>query len=395
MSNPAGVVVVGGGLVGASAALAVADAGYDVCLVDRARPTPAAGAFGMDIRNIACSPASKALLMDLGVFADLDPVPYRRMQVWEDRGTAVLEFTAEEAGRDELGWILENAPTVMALWERLTRHPRVTIREGALTGLTCTEEQVVVTLPDGAIEGQLLVGVDGARSAVRELIGAATRELATGQQALATIVRTEAPHDGTALQRFLLDGPLALLPSREPCASSVVWSQSPVEAERRMALSDEAFCAELETAVERRLGRVLAVDRRVVFPLVQHVVESFNPRDRVLLIGDAARVLHPLAGLGANVGFEDVRDLSANLARLPAGCDPGRTGIWRTFARRRQVRARLMVAAMAGFRHAYAERSPTLTWLRNGTVDWINGSTLVKRQIIREALGLGPLATAW
>ena len=162
-----------------------------------------------------------------------------------------------------------------------------------------------------------------------------------------------------------------------------------------MALSDEAFCGELESAVESRLGRVRAVDERFVFPLSQHVVESFNPEDRVLLIGDAARVLHPLAGLGANVGFADVRDLVARLERLPAGADPGAPGLWRTFARRRRMRARLMVATMAGFRYAYAEGSPTLTWLRNGAVGWVNGNATVKRQIIREALGLGPLAAAW
>jgi len=389
------VAVVGGGLVGAAAALAIAGTGASTCLVDRARPEPSLGAFGMDIRNIACSPASQALLAGLGVFSDLTPAPYRRMEVWEERGTAVLEFSAEEAGRTELGWILENSPTVAALWARLERHPRVSIRLGAVTGLTCSEDQVRLSLAGEEFAARLLVGVDGARSAVRELAGVETEVLATGQQALATLVRTERAHDGTAFQRFLLDGPLALLPSREAAVSSVVWSQSPEEARRRMALSDEAFCAELESAVESRLGRVRAVDERFVFPLSQHVVESFNPEDRVLLIGDAARVLHPLAGLGANVGFEDVRDLVARLERLPAGADPGARGLWRTFARRRRMRARLMVATMAGFRYAYAEGSPTLTWLRNGAVGWVNGNPTVKRQIIREALGLGPLAAAW
>jgi ubiquinone biosynthesis UbiH/UbiF/VisC/COQ6 family hydroxylase len=389
------VLVVGGGLVGATAALAIADRGLDVGLVDRTRPEPSRGAFGMDIRNIACSPASKALLGETGVWSELAPVPYSRMEVWEERGSAALEFTAEEAGRSELGWILENSPTVCALWERIERHPRLTIRLGEVRGVSLQADEAKVDLTDGALRAGLIVGVDGARSAVRHLAGAELDVLATGQRALATIVRTECPHEGTALQRFLLDGPLALLPSRDGRASSVVWSQSPEQAERRLALSDEAFCAEVEVAIESRLGRVLEVDRRFVFPLAQHVVRDFNPHDRLLLIGDAARVLHPLAGLGANVGFEDVRDLLAVLDRLPAGADTGRPGIWRTFARRRRVRARLMIAAMAGFRQVYADGSPTFTWLRNSAVNRINRSAVIKRQVIREALGLGPLASAW
>jgi len=389
------VLVVGGGLVGATAALAIADSGLAVGLVDRARPEPSRGRFGVDIRNIACSPATRSLLDDIGIWSALAPVPYTRMEVWEELGSAALEFTAEDAGRPELGWILENSATVCALWERIERHPRVTIRLGEVQGLSFEDDGAVLDLADGAVTARLIIGVDGARSAVRDLAGAEVEVLATGQRALATVVRTERPHQGAALQRFLLDGPLALLPSREGQVSSVVWSQSPAEAERRLALPDEAFCAEIETSIESRLGRVLDVDERFVFPLAQHVVGDFNPEDRLLLIGDAARVLHPLAGLGANVGFEDVRDLLAVLARLPAGADPGRPGLWRAFARKRRMRARLMVTAMAGFRQVYADGTPTLTWLRNSAVSRINRSALIKRQIIREALGLGPLASAW
>ena len=389
------ILIVGGGLVGAAAVLAVAGTGARVGLLDARRPTLNRAGFDMDIRNIACSPASRALLTEVGVWRELEAVPYRHMSVWEERGTAALEFDADEVERSELGWILESSPTVLSLWQQLEQHPGIDVQLGAVTGITFGDDRVSVQLESEKLSTRLLIGVDGARSAVRELVGAETDVLGTGQTALATLVRTEQPHQGVALQRFLLDGPLALLPSREPNVSSVVWSQSPAEAERRQAIAEETFCAEIETAIEARLGKVLAADSRFRFPLAQHVVRDFNPEQRVLLIGDAARVLHPLAGLGANVGFEDVRDLVAVLERLPTGTDPGRAGLWRAFARKRRTRAQLMVAAMAGFRYAYAEDSPALTWLRNSAVGWINGAATVKQQVIREALGLGPLASAW
>lgn len=389
------VVVVGGGLVGATAALAIARRGLSVCLLDRQQPEPSRGAFGMDIRNIACSPASQALLAEVGVWDGLAPAPYVEMAVWEDRGTAALSFAAADANRAELGWILENSPTVLALWEQIRAHPGITLKLGAVVALESDADAVQIGVDDETVTARLLIGVDGARSAVRALAGVETQVLGTGQMALATLVRTECGHGGVALQRFLLDGPLAFLPSREPRLSSVVWSQSPAEAERRQGLSDTAFCAEIEAAIESRLGAVSEVDARFTFPLAQHVVEDFNPAQRMLLIGDAARVLHPLAGLGANVGFEDVRDVLAVLDRLPGGADPGHPGIWRAFARKRRTRAQLMVAAMAGFRYAYAESSPALTWLRNSAVGWVNTTETVKQQIVREALGLGPLASAW
>ena len=393
MTSSHDVLLVGGGLVGAAAALGLARSGRSVVLVDRSRPKASAGRFGMDVRNIACSPASRALLEALGVWSSLHGAPYVRMCVWEERGTAALHFDAADAGRAELGWILENGPTVEALWQRLEAEAGVEIRIGTLDEIGVDADRVRVTVDGRSCTGRLLVGVDGARSAVRERVGVAVQTLATGQQALATVVRTEQAHQGVAYQRFLLDGPLALLPSAEPNLSSVVWSQSPDAAARRQALGDAPFCAELEAAIEARLGRIEATDERLTFPLQQHVVADFNPAPRVLLIGDAARVLHPLAGLGANVGFEDVRDLLAIVNRLPLAADLGAPGIWRAFARRRAVRARMMVTAMSVFRRGYAGSGPLETWVRNRAVDWVDHTPLVKSQIIQEALGLGPVAT--
>ncbi len=387
------VAVAGGGLVGATVALALARAGRRVALMDQAEPRVQHGRLGVDIRNIACSPASRSVLEAAGVWSRLRAAPYRKMCVWEERGTAEIDFAAREVGRSELGWILENSPTVVALWAELAGEPGVDRVLGCLTGVEVLPDRVRVSVDGQEVQARLLIGADGARSAVRALTGTGITPLPTGHHALATVVRTERGHNGVAYQRFLLGGPLALLPSREPDLSSVVWSQSPDAAAERQALPEEAFCAALEEAVESRLGRVLAADHRPTFPLQQHVVDSFNPAGRVLLIGDAARVLHPLAGLGANVGFEDVREVLAVMARLPAGADPGTPGIWRPFARRRRARARMMVAAMAGFRYGYALSGPLPGWIRNRAVSWVDRTAAVKRQFIREALGLAPVAS--
>jgi 2-octaprenylphenol hydroxylase len=197
-----------------------------------------------------------------------------------------------------------------------------------------------------------------------------------------------------AHQCFLPDGPVALLPGLDPQLCSVVWSQSPAEAERRRALGDEAFCAELTRATSACLGAIEAVDQRIVFPLNQVLAADLHPAARVLLVGDAAHVLHPLAGLGANLGFEDVRAMLDVLGRLPAAADPGEARLWTTFARQRRLRARMLLGLMATLQQLYAGGDPWRQWLRNTGVHWLNRVTPVKRQIVVEAMGLGPLAGA-
>lgn len=380
--------IVGGGLVGAVAALALARRGWSILLLERSRPSPTDGRFQMDVRNVALAPASQALLAAVGVWGELRPAPYVRMEVWEERGTEAMSFTAAEVGRRELGWIVENSSVLAALWRALDAEPGIRLVLGEqLEAIRETRTGIRISTDGGTCEARLLIGMDGARSTVRALSGARVETSPTGHEALATLVRTEAPHAGVALQRFLLDGPLALLPSREPRISSVVWSQSPEQARRRLALSEPDFCTEIGRAIEHRLGGIEAVAERHTFPLAQQLVDDFNPSQRVLLLGDAARVVHPLAGLGANIGFEDVRELLDGIDALPRGADPGAAGLWRAFARQRRARARFMLKLMSGFKQVYAADNPVSQLLRNVGVGWLNRAAPLKAQFIREALG--------
>lgn len=386
------ILVVGGGLVGAAAALGAAALGFSVAIVERQRPERARGALGMDLRTVALSPATRTLLEELDVWPDLNPAPYRTMRVWEERGAAEIEFEAAEAGRAELGWILEVGEVTEALWRRLDACPRVACRLGAsLAQLAPGADGVEVSLEGGRVDARLLVGADGARSAVRALSGTGVEELKTDQMAIATVAATARPHDGVACQRFLLDGPLALLPARDPHRVAVVWSQSAQCARRRGGLDDAGFGAELARAAGFSREEIVAVDERLAFPVSQAIADRVNPHPRVLLIGDAARTIHPLAGLGVNLGFEDVAGLLRVLRRV-AGGDPGAGGLWRAFARRRKARGVALMRFLAGLRSFYGMRQPLPHWMRNLGVRLVNRSGPIKRQLILEAMGFGPVA---
>ncbi len=392
----ADVAVVGGGVVGAAAALGLGQLGFDVRLIEPRRPRPQPGALGVELRTLAVSPASRMLLEGLGAWRGLGEAPYRRMEVWEERGTRAMVFDATEAGRDELGWIVENGRLAEGLWAALETCPSVTVCESTLRDLELGADQADLVLDGGRLSARLVLAADGAESALRGLVGVGVRAWDVGHHALVTVARMAQPHGGVAYQRFLLDGPVALLPTAEAHLCSVIWSQSPGEAERRRALDEAALCKELGRAVQGRLGEVQALDRWVTFPLRQQLAASFNPEPRVLLLGDAARVVHPLAGLGANLGFEDVRAVLEQLGQpgAGAGSDPGAPGRWEAFDRRRSTRARLMLDVLLGLRRVYSLGDPLSQWVRNTGISWLDRAAPVKRQIMREAMGLGPVAAS-
>ena len=384
------VAVVGGGPVGAAAALGLADAGRRVALIERREPQVQAGSLGMDLRTLALSPASQALLADLGLWSALKPTPYRAMQVWEERGTAAIRFEAQDVGRAELGWMQESSPLAQAAWQRLAKHSNVELVVAEPpAAVEPQRDAVAIDVGGRRMRAALLVAADGAKSPLRKQLGVNANVQDTGQVALVSVVRTSEGHRGTAWQRFLHDGPLALLPGCDARTAALVWSQSPSAAARRLDLKEDAFRAELTRQSEACMGEIRDLDRRLAFPLAQSVASSFNPHPRVLLIGDAARVLHLMAGLGLNLGFEDVGGL---LRTVRGALDPGAPGMWRTFARRRKARAQAMVQLLAALQGLYGFKQPAIQWLRNAGVRLVNDFTPLKRQIIIEAMGLGPLA---
>jgi 2-polyprenylphenol 6-hydroxylase len=388
------ICVIGGGMVGAAAALAAANRGLDVVLWERQRPDfsptqPGVG-LGMGLRTVALNPVAEAFLLGLGV--EVEGSPIKDMRIWEELGTAKLHFSAAELGVGSLGRIAENDRVVACLWKRLQDMPGVTIHlDAEITAIHSSEDSVTIEGAAGAVRARLLIAADGAASRVRALTGSEPRRFETGQAALATIVQTQRPHDQCAYQRFLRDGPVALLPGTAPNLSAVVWSQSIARSGERQSMSEADFCRTLEQSVDGVLGRVEAVDQRLVFPLIQQLAREVLPAARVVLIGDALRVLHPLAGMGVNLGFEDVSALDSHFA---SGGDPGQSGRLAAFARRRRTRSVTLISLMSGFQHVYAWQTPGLSWLRNAGVRFVNARTFIRQQILREALGIGPIAKA-
>ena len=395
--NPIGqatssILVAGAGPVGAVAALSLSERGYQVTLIDRSPPKAGISAFDTDVRNVALSPRSAALIHDLDAWPE-QAAPYHRMRVWEERGSSALDFDAASVNRDELGWLVEVGPLLNRLWEKLEVNDNIQVLLGTTQCVSRNQDRVLLTLDhpksekEGTIEvgADFLIACDGARSVVREALDVPLRHWRTGQMALTTVVRTQNPHSHTAWQRFLLDGPLALLPSKDPHLCSIVWSQSEANAEARVALTDAEFCRVLTRASEGCLGEVQAVGPRQVFPLNQQLAATAYPNERVLLLGDALRVIHPLAGLGVNLGFEDLQEM---LHVVKPDTDLGVSGLWDKFARQRLLRSELVLRSLDGLRRLYAQDDPWLGLLRNAGVDWFGRRRWLQHKAIEEATGL-------
>ena len=401
------VAVVGAGIVGLSTALVLARRGYSVALIERRPPQRDRGDLGFDIRTVALTPASVALLRELDGLDGDPPTPIEAMHVWEYDGAASLHFRADHdvsdpAGSAEaLAHVVENSAVTTRLWavagERLGVYA-----PSSVTDLVFERDAVRLLGPD--IVARLVVAADGADSPVGTLAGVVRRaERGRGQHAIATVARASRAHDNTAYQRFGRTGPVALLPLtlaggvdgtgavETESHVAVIWSTSEPEHERLKSMGDEAFMDALDRETEGVLGTFEAVDRRFGFPVRQSLVADFNPDARILVVGDAARTLHPLAGQGVNIGLEDARAIGV----VATGGDLGAPDTWRAFARERRLRSKLMISAMRTLLAAYSGAWASNPWVRlarNTGIRWIDSSTAAKSQLIREAMGLGPLA---
>ncbi len=394
----ADLVIVGAGMVGSALALALKDSGLEILLIDGSplsvKPFEPAAAF--EPRVSALSMASQRILQRVGAWTGIEArrtSPYGEMQVWDGSGTGHIHFSAASVHAEVLGHIVENRVVQDALLEQLHSSDLGLLANARLEQLRHSGDDWLLTLADGRdVRTPLVIAADGANSAVRRLAGCATREWDYLHHAIVTSVRCSKPHQRTAWQRFTDDGPLAFLPlAREGDGQdwcSIVWSTTPGQAERLMALDDSEFCRELGKAFEWRLGEVLEADPRLCIPLRQrHAKRYIEPG--LALIGDAAHTIHPLAGQGVNLGFLDAAVLAEVLLHaVERGENIADERVLSRFERRRMPHNLGMMAAMEGFQRLFQADPLPVRWLRNSGLNLVDGLAEGKALFVRQALGL-------
>jgi 2-octaprenylphenol hydroxylase len=392
-------VVVGAGPIGLATAILLARqsgfASARVAVVDRRLPDrlERVRELPIDLRVFALSRASERILRCCDAWAGIRATrceSYERMQVWHadvpPHGGDALVFDAAEIGERDLGVIVENSVLQSALADAAAA-AGITLIEGEVASLTQERSAASLAVGDRRVRARLVIGADGASSRVRELAGLRATHTDYGQTALVAMVETARAHQHTAWQRFLGDGTLAFLPLADG-RSSIVWSVPTDRAERLLALAPEALELALEKDFDGALGKVTLASERIRFPLWRLSAEHYVTA-RVALVGDAAHVVHPLAGQGANLGLLDAAALADVLTEgRDQREDPGAERLLRRYERWRRSENDLMATAIDTFDRFLARGSGKVAELAQRGMPWVNRSGIAKRVFIERALGL-------
>ncbi len=399
MSQRFDVAIVGGAMAGATLALALAaqrrpDGGrWRVALIE-SQPPGEGEHPGFDSRAIALAEGSVRRLAQLGIWPALAPhaAPIDTIQVSDQGHFGGLTLDASEYDVDALGQVVELERVGPVLWQRLSQAQAQNPDQvhcfcpDRLATLTQLNDHLSLTLDSGAVqEAALVVGADGTHSGVRAALGLTMSRQAYDQTALIANIRAE-QHDATAFERFTREGPLALLPMCEG-RHSLVWVQSPEQAQRRLALDEADFAAELQQAFGYRLGRIERVGQRGHYPLALCWADAIR-HHRCVLVGNAAQTLHPIAGQGFNLGLRDVETLAGLLEQaLLAGSDPGTFSLLREYEQRRQADRNRTMTGTDGLVRLFSNASRMMALGRNSGLLAMNLLPGLKHGLAHQAMG--------
>ena len=428
------VLIVGAGMVGLTLALALRkNSQLKIAMVD----TSAVPELdeNIDVRVSAINVASKNIFANLGVWSALENSrvqDYQHMHVWDKAGLGKLDFSAKDSASfpsdDNLGWIIENKVIRHALWQQAELDEGIHFfNDNKLASISQGDSEVFATFanessshdsaahnsaingsstPTAPIMAKLVVGADGANSWVRQQMNMAMIFKDYDHHAIVATVECPQGHKNTAWQVFLPTGPLAFLPLRSVKSEtstqssadsvnnlcSIVYSTSPEDAKRLITLDATEFAKELTAASDGKLGDISLKSERFTYPLTMRLVQDFV-KDRVVLIGDAAHTIHPLAGQGVNLGLLDAAALAQTLtAKLnehdESHAELVNTSDLKAFSRWRKSEATEMITAMAGIKQAFSVQPSPVKLLRGVGMNILNNFAPVKNRLIAQALGI-------
>lgn len=389
------IVIIGGGMVGLALAGLLKDANCQIKIIERNTPK-----FYSDTiyhRVSAINASSQKILEHVGAFQRIPThrlSPYTEMSVWEKDSFANIHFNnndeeIKQLGLSQLGFIIENAVIKHTLWQEVSKQANVEYIVASPQTLGVSENGAFLTLDNGEmLSTKLVVGADGANSWVRNQTHIPLTSKDYQHTALVCNVKTTEKHNKVARQIFAQDSILAFLPMADENLCSIVWALPPTKADELKNCNEHAFNKALSIAFDNRLGLVEVQSLREIYPLTARFARNFA-QPRIALIGDAAHTIHPLAGLGVNLGFADASTLANEIKKhLASGKDIGEYHHLRQFERERKAQAAKLLATMEGLKQLFNGDHPLKKLIRGIGLNITNQLPFAKKLLIQQAIYL-------
>ena len=388
------VIIVGGGVAGASLAVLLGQAGMKICLLDKGTPSKIHQSDLFKGKTASLNLASIDLFKKMGIWEKVDQYSkeFTNIEVWDSEGSSTITFNAQDISESKLGKVAHNNNILSSLFDLLRKLPNIDILENeSVLSINNGTESIEIKTDSGLdLMANLVVGSDGSMSSIRSLSSIPIRTWSYEQIAIVSLLESEIPINKTAYQIFTSTGPIALLPvivEGEDLAS-LIWSADKVYAEKLLTLEDSEFLEELRLKTEGKLGNFKVREAISSFPLHQlHAKEYFA--DRTVLVGDSAHTIHPLAGQGLNLGLSDVIDLSERILSLRReGRDIADEKMLKAYSDSREKKNLRMAALMEVFKRGFGSKNPWVKLGRNVAFSVANETTFLKKKFIKEAAGI-------